>query len=128
MVGWLARSSPLSGSEPQQSLSKGSSRRVSESFWSSYPQAIWKTRCLTSERSEWRPLLFRHSGTHSEMAQHKPNSLSILESHTTPASEVMRPPSKAAWRARAVCVSKRIVVVAQSCMREPFCFGQFSSN
>jgi hypothetical protein len=32
MVGWLARSGPLSGKEPQQSLSRGYSRRVSESF------------------------------------------------------------------------------------------------
>ena len=35
MVGWLARSAPLSGKEPQTILSSGSSRRESESFWSS---------------------------------------------------------------------------------------------
>jgi putative transposase len=38
----------LSGVEAHTILSKGSSRRVSESFWSSYPHAIWKTRCLMS--------------------------------------------------------------------------------
>ena len=43
MVGWLARSSPLSGKEPQTSLNKGSSRKELESFWSSYPHAI----CIT---------------------------------------------------------------------------------
>jgi hypothetical protein len=39
-VGWLARSVPLSGKEPQTTLSKGSSRKEFESFWSSYPHAI----------------------------------------------------------------------------------------
>jgi hypothetical protein len=35
MVGWLARSAPLSGKEPQTALSRGSTRKVLESFWSS---------------------------------------------------------------------------------------------
>jgi len=34
-VGWLARSASLSGRRPQTSLSKGSTRKVSASFWSS---------------------------------------------------------------------------------------------
>ena len=40
IVGWLASCAPLWGKEPHRSLSKGSSRKESESFWSSYPQAI----------------------------------------------------------------------------------------
>ena len=60
-----------------------------------------------------------HSGTCSEMASHKPSSESASASHTSPPSEVMRPPSKVASRARLVCVPKRIPVVAQSVIREP---------
>ena len=100
--GRLARSSPLSGSEPQQSFSKGSSRRVFESFWFSYPHAIRKTRCFTIEASECRTLLFLYSGTRSETASHKPNSPSIFSSQRNP-------PWKADSRASAVSVSKRIV-------------------
>jgi hypothetical protein len=33
IVGWLARSAPLSGKEPHANLSKGSSPKESESFW-----------------------------------------------------------------------------------------------
>ena len=35
IVGWLARSAPLWGIYPHRSLSKGSSRKEFESFWSS---------------------------------------------------------------------------------------------
>jgi hypothetical protein len=35
MVGWLAKAAPLSGREPHATFSKGSSRKESESFWSS---------------------------------------------------------------------------------------------
>jgi hypothetical protein len=37
----------ISGKEPHTTLSKGSSRRALESFWSPYPQALWYKRCLT---------------------------------------------------------------------------------
>ncbi len=61
MVGWLAKSTPLWGKEPHTTLSKGSSRKEFESFWSSYPHAIWKTRWRTSERVAPLPLSpFRH--------------------------------------------------------------------
>jgi hypothetical protein len=91
MVGWLASSGSLSGKEPQSALSKGSSHKVHESFWSSYPQATWKILCRTSEAREWRPRRFRHSGTHSETASQRPSSSSILANHRSPPSEVMRP-------------------------------------
>jgi hypothetical protein len=35
MVGWLARSSPLSGKDPHASFKSGSARKELESFWSS---------------------------------------------------------------------------------------------
>src|SRR5215211_7181098 len=69
------------------------------------------------ELKEWLPFLFLHSVASSAILSHSPSSESTSESHTSPPSEVMRPPSKVASKARAASVSKRIGCVAQSLTR-----------
>jgi len=80
-------------------------RNVSASFWSSYPQAMPKTRWRTSASMECWMWACRHSGTHAANAAQMPTAPSASASQGNPPSEVRRPPSKAASRAKAVEVA-----------------------
>jgi len=113
-VGWLARSAPLTGRRPHTSFSSGSPRSVSASSWSSYPQAIWYTRCRTSVARLCRTARRRHSGMQAASASHSPSARSAALTQGRPPSLVSRPASNAASSGSPTSVSKRIAGLVDS--------------
>ena len=96
-VGCEHRSTPLSGSRPQASLSAGSVRRLSRSSASSYPHAMAKIRARRMSGKGWMVRAgSRGSGITAASFSAMPSRRSAAARSITPPSELMRPPSKAA--------------------------------